>query len=492
MRNLPIHWSEGLFLRPHHFQAADRAWHESLTVSEQWDHQYNYGVRRIEISNEAIANGQVQINVCHARLRDGTLIALDPGEEPDRVDLKPAMEAASKALTLDLKEAFSGTDTVRVFLGVPKLKIGSTNVAKLDEHGKQRYVAVRQALQDESRGGNDQELEFRRLNVRVLLSTEDLSGYEVLPIAQIQRAGEREATPRIDPNYFPPMLAVDAWPPLALDIVRAIYDIVGAKIEKLSTEIMNKDVGFAAQEPGDLDRLFMLSRLNEASATLEILSFAAGIHPLTAYAELCRLLGQLSIFPVAWQRRTPAIPRYDHDDLARIFRDIKEKIIFALDSVREYEYEQRYFLGVGSTGMQVTLEPKWFHSNWQWFVGVHRGELTEAECREMLSPGQLDWKLGSSRRVEILFSTRAKGVDLVPTDRPPRALPSTRDWLYFQVSRQSVEFKDVQETNTLAMRLKDSLIVNRDRLSGERNLVVTFRGRQVVLQFALFAVPMRQ
>jgi hypothetical protein len=39
------------------------------------------------------------------------------------------------------------------------------------------------------------------------------------------------------------------------------------------------------------------------------------------------------------------------------------------------------------------------------------------------------------------------------------------------------------------MRLKDSLIVNRNELQGERKLVVSHRGKQVAVQFALFAVP---
>jgi hypothetical protein len=41
------------------------------------------------------------------------------------------------------------------------------------------------------------------------------------------------------------------------------------------------------------------------------------------------------------------------------------------------------------------------------------------------------------------------------------------------------------------MRLKDALIVNRDRLQGERQLVVAHRGKRAALQFALFAVPTR-
>ena len=90
MRNLPVHWSEGLFLRPHHFQAADRHWAETLHTSQQWDHQYRWGLRRLELGEEAIGNYQFQVNVCHARMQDGTLVSLDAGQGPDRVDLKEA------------------------------------------------------------------------------------------------------------------------------------------------------------------------------------------------------------------------------------------------------------------------------------------------------------------------------------------------------------------------------------------------------------------
>ena len=50
--------------------------------------------------------------------------------------------------------------------------------------------------------------------MRLLLSTQDLSGYEYLPIAQIKRAGEGESLPKLDSQYFPPLLAIDAWPAL--------------------------------------------------------------------------------------------------------------------------------------------------------------------------------------------------------------------------------------------------------------------------------------
>ncbi len=474
MRNLPVHWSEGMFLLPHHFQVAERYWTETLQTSEHWDHQYNYGIRQLEISLDALANYQVQLNLCHARMKDGTLIALDAGQALPR---------------LDLKEAFAAQSVVRVYLAVPTLKMGSVNVAPGTEAGLARYRETTESLQDESQGGNDQQVQLRALNVRLLLSTQDREGYEVLPLAQIQRAGEREATPRLDTDYIPPVLATDAWPPLGRDIVRAIYDIVGKKIEVLSEQVVNRGISLVSQEPGDLDRLLMLWELNGAYATLHVLTFALGVHPLVVYTELCRLVGRLAIFSP--QRRVPELPVYDHDDLGPIFRRLKELIELLLNSIRDYEFEQRFFVGEGK-GMRVTIESKWLGADWQWFVGVLRGTLSEQECLTLLSPGELDWKLGSSRQVDALFEYGAEGLHLTPLPQAPRALPPGRDWIYFEVSRQGAAWKDVLDTQTLAMRLKDTLIANRSELQGERKLVVSLRGKSVTLQFALFAVPNRK
>ena len=124
--------------------------------------------------------------------------------------------------------------------------------------------------------------------------------------------------------------------------------------------------------------------------------------------------------------------------------------------------------------------------------GQQSGELTEQECRDLLTPGELDWKLGSSRQVEILFKA-ARGVCnsapwIASCGRCRTGLTGSD---YEVVKRDNPAWRDVQETQTLAMRFKDSLIANRDRFQGNRSVIVQTRGRNVELQFALFAVPVR-
>jgi len=486
MKNPPVHWYQGLFLRPQHFQALERHWAESAQTSQQWDHPYHYGLHALEFSKEALGNHQFQVHALQARMRDGTLVCLEEAQVPDRVDLKEAVVGLSKAV-VNLNEAFEKESVIRVYLGLPKLKLGRQNVLNTGSAGNVRYVGTKLEVQDESRGGVGVDVEFRDLNVQLLLSTQDVSGYELLPIAQIRRASEGEAAPQLDAGYIPPVLTIDVWQGLGRGIVRAIYDVIGEKIEVLSQQVTNRGIGRDSLDPGDADRIAMLERLNEAYTTLGVLAFARGVHPLVAYTELCRIAGQLSIF--GQDRRAVEVPPYDHEDLARIFTLIRQRIEELIYSVRDYEFQQRYFVGAG-LGMQVSLDPRWFHADWQWYIGVRRGDLTEQECRNLLSPGQLDWKFGSSRQVEVLFKNRAEGLQLVPVDRPIRALPARQDWIYYEVlQRDSPAWGDVQSTQTLAMRLKESLIVNHDRLQGERQLVVSVLGKQATLQFALFAVP---
>jgi type VI secretion system protein ImpJ len=470
MRNPAVHWSEGMFLRPHHFQAMGRHWGELLATSARWENPYYYGLHAGELSTEALANYQVQFSGLQCRLRDGTIFAVGADRELDRRDLKAAFQNAA---------------VVTVYLAISKLALGRANVSQPGLGERSKYISTVLSLQDETSGGNDQEIELLHLDGRLMLSTEDMHGYEAIPLVRIRRAGAEEATPEIDHDYIPPLLAIDAWKPLSLDIVRAIYDIIGEKIEVLGGRARDRGVTLASPDPGDLDDLLMLTRLNEAQAVLHCLSFGKGVHPFLAYTELCRVVGALSIFDV--QRVAGEIPAYDHDDLARIFKWVKLRIEQLLGSRKRLQYEQRFFTGT-ERGLQVVIEPQWLHSGWDWYVGVNSKNLPERAVRELLEPGKLDWKMGSSQQVDVIFKHGVPGVFHEELATAPRALPSHQGWSYYAISREGNAWKDVLATQTLALRFRTELIGNLDSLPGQRNLEVMLPGKRAVLQFALFAV----
>ena len=159
MRNHPVHWCDGLFLVPQHFQAADRHWSEVLQKSEYYDHEYNYGLRHLEYSQQAIANLHFQVDACNARTKEGTLIALGQGEEPERVSLREAVTEpppAKGGLAASLADSLQRHGEVTVYLGLPKFRWGAANVGRDAGVRLCRYRETQLSLQDESFGGNDQ------------------------------------------------------------------------------------------------------------------------------------------------------------------------------------------------------------------------------------------------------------------------------------------------------------------------------------------------
>ena len=219
-----------MFLLPHHFQAADQYWDELVKGSESCDHEYNYGLRSMDLSPDAISNSHFQINSFHARMRDGTYVSLEPSREPDRVEMRSQLDEVSeltRLLRANLEETLSVDPTVRIYLAVPKFRPETANVTSDRTNTTTRFLETLKPRVDESLGENDQEVSHKVLQIRLMLSTEDLSGYDVLPVGQVTRVGDRKAGPQLDVRYIPPILACDAWPPLNRDIIRAIYDKLG-------------------------------------------------------------------------------------------------------------------------------------------------------------------------------------------------------------------------------------------------------------------------
>ncbi|MEM9826912.1 MAG: type VI secretion system baseplate subunit TssK [Planctomycetota bacterium] len=483
MNHEAVAWREGMFLRPHHLQSMERHLAEAAAMNVSLDHGYCYGLRRIEFSQEAIANGQFELSRCEARMRDGTLVSIDPGDEPDRVQVSQSPSAASR----DLSAALDQDEVIDVLLAVPKLGLGRSNLGAPGDDN--RFVSQTRTVADENDGGNDQEVPHRVLNIRLMLGHENTAGFETLPIARIRRSGASESAPCIDPSFIPPVLACDAWPELARDYVRAAYDILGQKLELVSAQVVSRRILDIAPEAGDLKRVLMLSALNGAFATLRPLAFASGLHPLVAYIELCRIVGSLSLFQP--ERRPGEIPTYDHENLREIFYWAREEIRRLISEVDEYRYERRDFIGAGR-GMEVSLDPQWLTGDWKWYIGVEHMQMAESQCRELLQPGRLDWKLGSRERIDFIFKFSVPGLEkqLEETERD-RALPKSGRWLFYRLRREGTAWQDLSDSEqpTLAMRFQESLITNLNELENQKSLIIRADDIAGELKFSLFAVP---
>lgn len=465
MPSRPVHWYEGMFLRPHHFQAADRHAREAARASEDWFHPFDWGLRSVDLDRDAIANSALVVRSCEARFKDGTLLAV-----PDDAPLDP----------VELKEALAGAGgEVTVYLAVPALQKGRPNAEPSPTADGPRYWVATEEFEDENTGGREQPIAFRRTRARLLLSGQDHAGYETLPLARVVRSPQPGAPPQLDTSYAPPLLALDAWAPL-WRAVQALHHQIGARVEQMAAQLVDRAISFESQVPGDAERILKLAALNAAFSYLEAVAYVRGLTPLWVYGELCRLAGQLAIFTAV--RRPPNMPGYDHEDLAGCFLTVIKHVQLGLDTVAPTAFEKRYFERAGER-LQVSLEPGWLGNTRSLFLGVET-ELSDQECQALLDA--MDMKVGSGAQVEGYFKRRLKGLTLRPVARPPRALPAGPGTVFFQVERDQTFWRDVADTHTLGIRMNLAHAAFR----GERVLAVAAPqgGRDVHLQFALYVI----
>lgn len=471
MPNSEVHWHEGMFLRQHHFLTEHRQMVRLMQVDVKWSQHHNWGLRKIELNTEALGNFRFSVSSLQARLRDGTLIEVPADGPLPELDLKPALEANRK---------------VTVYLGVPVLRSNHPNVSEGAPSDNARYTLVTQQIEDENLGVNPQPLAIRRLHLKLLLSTQNLAGYETIPIARVEKSERAEATPQLDVTYIPPVVACDAWSVLAVGILQEVYDRIGRKIEKLAGQAVSRGLTLESTGAETVLIFAQLRELNEAYATFANLAFVEGIHPLPAYQELCRLVGQLSVF--GQRRRTPPIPRYNHDDLGGCFYQVKNYLDDLLLIVPEPDYQERPFVGHGLR-MQVSMERAWLDHSAEMFIGVH-SPLDPEPCVELLR--QLDMKVGSSDRIETIYRMGDIGLTFshVPERELPSTLPRDKGLTFFQINReqQQNEWQFVEKSLTLAIRFNENRIVG----NIDRQEVVTLRlTTEMPFRFKLYILSAR-
>ncbi|MCI0681406.1 MAG: type VI secretion system baseplate subunit TssK [Gemmataceae bacterium] len=468
-----VHWGEGVFLKPHHFQMGLRFQDDQMRRQHMWDSPYGWGLQSIDLDREALGDHRVIVHRLSARFPDGTALEVGPDEPlPER----------------NLYEIFRTRRQVDLFVGVPELVLGASwaNLAN-EADSSARFRAREMRCLDENTGLNPQTILVRRLNARLLFGDEDRAGYQVLPIARVVKSGGPDATPELDREFIPPLLRCDIWPPLQSDILYAVVERILRKIDDLAQRVKKEGIAFDRVQRDGGRILHQLAKLNEAASVMRVLLHVQGLHPVWAFMELSRLVGQLAIFSA--ERRTPhGLPRYNHDNLYDCFSGLKACLDLFLNIVEDPKYQSRVFRGKGRR-MQVALESTWLEPGWRLFLGVYSA-LDEKACTEILTrPGQLNMKIGSSDRVDELFSEGHSGLRFSRIPRAPQALPVDASMIYFQIQHegQDQEWAHVQRSLQLAMRLRQELILG--NIDGKHQLSIRTGDKTASFEFTLFAVP---
>ncbi|MDR2102846.1 MAG: type VI secretion system baseplate subunit TssK [Treponema sp.] len=315
-----LHWNDGQFLQPHHFQYQQRIASEYARLSRSFFLPYSYGLLDFEFDLDALEGRRVAVKRFSAVMEDGLELSM-----PGNCILKP----------LDLSNALKENPTgLTVFLAAPYWAEFEANLA--DEEAPQEkklYLPQKKRVRDENSGDNEITLITRRLNARLVTDQDDTKDMQLLPILKLNVLTREINQPlvKVDEKYIPPFMMLTADDPLFNMAAGLMPDIRRCrdKQQNTLTEMPSRDGDFSRLDAQDDARALLLLRtLNYYYIRFSSLLEDGFISPFTLYLELASFLSELmGLNP---QNGIREIRRYDHDDrlpvFTELFRDIRSFI----------------------------------------------------------------------------------------------------------------------------------------------------------------------
>ncbi|PQA73893.1 type VI secretion system baseplate subunit TssK [Brucella oryzae] len=430
-------WGEGMFLRPQHFQQADR-WTERMThLLLHMMPGYFRGIAKLEIDTGALTRGELALLALRVVMPDGSMI-----EAP--------IDAALPA-PLQLKETSAGYS---VYLALPRREAQEPGIARSDAPGLQtgKFCRIRTQEIDVADANGDisptAPVEIGQFNLQLVSERTDaadtrLTGLAVLEIARVLEV-KPDKSVQLDENFIPCCLNCAASP----NLISAMKELIGL-IERRA-EVLAQRIGSPAQlSLSETADFLLLSALNRTEPRLKHMLDHAATTPPAEFFELClALTGDIAALTRVEKRPVP-LPVYDHDDLNRCFpallrilrndlASMIEKRVISINLVKK-----QFGLYIGKLGNPALLE------NATCILAV-RSSLPEEDIRSRL-PSQI--KIGPIEEIVKLVKLAIFGIGLRILTVVPRQLPYQPSTVYFELDRNALIWGDLLHSKAIALHL---------------------------------------
>lgn len=423
-------WSEGLFLRPHHFQQQDRYFESYIEARCRELQSHSWGFSELQLDSDQLRIGKVAIARARGVFPDGT-----PFNIPD-------VDSAPPALDID-----TDTRNQRVHLALPIRKEGEPEYAsEAQTEGLARFTGHEISVRDSADyGQNSAELRVGRLRSQLLLDRQEREDYACLGIAEVVEA-RADRTVVINNEYVPPMLDVCGQPNLS-GFVRELKGMLHQRGDALAGHVSTSGQGGAAE----VSEFLLLQTVNRYEPLIGHLAELSGLHPADLFSALLELAGDLATFNPS--RRPPDFPPYNHDELAATYAPVIASLRESLGKTIERKAVQvplkapRFGIRAGLLADRTLLDTADF-------VLAVRANMPSDDLRAQFPPQA---KIGAVETIKRLIESGVPGIRVNALPVAPRQIPYHADYVYFQLDRGSEHWSDMQNSGGFAIYVASEL-----------------------------------
>lgn len=431
-RENKVLWTEGLFIKPAHFQQNDRYFESYINKVRQLSGPYGWGFDQLTIDSQLLELGKIAIKSARGIMPDGTPFNI-PEEDPC-----PA--------PIDLPE---GVISQQVYLCLP---IRSTEVEVFypdSELGLQRYTSKSLDANDTSSNRpSNTTLMVGGLRLSIMLENDSRAQYSCLAIAKALECSKDKQI-SFDNSFIPPLINCQASDNLS-DLLIMTKDLLTQRGLDLSGRISASASGSGGV--AEVEDFLSLQLVNRFTQLMLHLTTLPRLHPEHAYQHMVMLVGELASF--SEKRIMPELAGYRHEDIASTFAPLAHLIKESLSS-----------LSTKARAFSIPLkEPKY---------GIYRAILTDPHIVDSatfvltvsadIPSDELQKnftnmvKISSIEKIRELIMVSLPGIGMKLLPYMPRELPYHDGFIPFELDRNCQAWQDLKNSSGMAIHIGDQV-----------------------------------
>ncbi|MDR5759519.1 type VI secretion system baseplate subunit TssK [Caballeronia sp. LZ035] len=425
-------WSEGMYLRPQHFQQLERyVEHYVQHRSAAGASPFFWGLADIEIDHGALKIGKIALLSAQGVLPDGTPFSFHSGEDaPVPLDVPATLRDQ------------------RIVLAAPLRQHGAVDVIYEESQASlARYVAQNTELADNVAVSlGPAAVQLGKMRLRLMPESELGADWQGIGVVRV-RERHPDNHVSLDPDYIAPMLSAIRHPVLT-GLVRELHGLLEQRGALLEQRLKRSGRGSV----GEVADFLLLGLVNRAQSETWHVQQAGMQHPEILFRDWLRLACDLSTF-TSPTRRPVVWPVYRHDDLQSAFGPLMLELRRSLSSVMEQsavaielqERAQRVWVARIPTPELLRRAA---------FVLAVRADLP-AEAVQTRYPAQV--KIGPVEHLHNLVHLQLPGIGLRALPVAPRQIPYHVDHHYFELDSSSELWGQLEKSGGLALHVAGDL-----------------------------------
>ena len=432
MRTNKVVWSEGLFLRPQLFQQQERYFEYFAHKRASTLSPFFWGFSQYEIDREALAYGKLVLRTARGVLPDGT-----PFDIPDHAELPEPLTILPEHLGK------------MIYVAVP-LRLDNSDetiFSQNDASSLARFRVTEAELCDtNSIHQGPKPVQLASLRLKLVSETEMTESWIGLALTRVKAIQPDGSVLLHADDYIPPVTGYAANP-LLREWLTHLNGLVKMRAEMLANRLSTSD-GKASASAEVVDYL-LLQIFNKYEPILDHLRHIPELPPIVLYEELAKLAGELSTFVRTTTRRPKSAPGYDHARLYSSIRPLVEDVNDLLNQI------------LVRAGQLIELRAK---GNGVWSASVLPSELLSFSNLVLAAHAQLPMdvlqqqfqsqvKISAPTQLHELVRSHLPGLMLKSLPVPPRQIPYSTGYVYFELSRNGAFWDKIAATGALALHV---------------------------------------